>query len=122
MLAADGVDYVCAHGNGMKDYDVSETNALKAALGDQARRVPVSSLKSMCGQALAGSAPMQVVASCLAIRDHCVPPTINYDEPDPLCDLDYVPNTTRTVRVRNALVHAHSMGGSHTVVMLGQPR
>ncbi len=63
---------------------------------------------------------MQIVASCLAIRDHCVPPTINYDEADPRCDLDYVPNVSRIVRVRTAMVHAHSMGGSHTVVILGK--
>jgi 3-oxoacyl-(acyl-carrier-protein) synthase len=121
-LAPERIDYVCAHGNGMRDYDISETNALKTALGDHARRVPISSLKAMCGQALAGSPPMQVVASCLTIRDRCVAPTINYDEADPLCDLDYVPNAARTARVRNVLVHAHSMGGSHTVVILGQPR
>jgi 3-oxoacyl-[acyl-carrier-protein] synthase II len=121
LVETENIDYVSAHGNGMKDYDVSETSALKTALGPQARRVPISSLKSMCGQALAGSAPMQVVASCLAIRDRCVPPTINYDEPDPLCDLDYVPNQSRVVRVRNVLIHAHSMGGSHTVMVLGKP-
>jgi 3-oxoacyl-(acyl-carrier-protein) synthase len=72
----------------------------------------------MCGQALAASSAMQVVASCLAIRDGIVPPTINYRVPDPACDLDYVPNSSRQVRVRNVLIHSQSIGGSHAVLIL----
>jgi 3-oxoacyl-[acyl-carrier-protein] synthase II len=83
--------------------------------------VPISSLKSMCGQALAASSAMQVVVTCLAIRDGVVPPTINYSVPDPKCDLDYVPNVARTARVRNSLIHAHSLGGSHVTMVLGAP-
>jgi 3-oxoacyl-[acyl-carrier-protein] synthase II len=64
---------------------------------------------------------MQIVSACLALRDHRVPPTINYQEGDPKCDLDYVPNKSRAVRVSNILVHAHSMGGSHTAVILSHP-
>ncbi|PYN88153.1 MAG: hypothetical protein DMD87_10785 [Candidatus Rokuibacteriota bacterium] len=83
--------------------------------------MPISSIKSMCGQALAASSAMQVVASCLAIRDSIVPPTINHRVPDPVCDLDYVPNFARPARVRNVLIHAQSIGGSHAALVLGAP-
>jgi 3-oxoacyl-(acyl-carrier-protein) synthase len=75
----------------------------------------------MCGQALAASGAMQIVASCLAIRDSIVPPTINYTVPDPACDLDYVPNVSRAIRLRTALIHAQSIGGSHAAIVLGTP-
>jgi 3-oxoacyl-[acyl-carrier-protein] synthase II len=120
-LNARDLDFVCAHGNSMPDYDVAETAGIKRALRGHAWNIPISSLKSMCGQALAASSAMQVVTACLAIRDDIVPPTINYRVPDPRCDLDYVPNTSRTTRVRNALIHAHSLGGSHVAMILGAP-
>jgi 3-oxoacyl-[acyl-carrier-protein] synthase II len=115
------IDFICAHGNSMPDYDAAETAGIKQVFRAHAWNVPVSSLKSMCGQALAASSAMQVVVSCLAIRDGIVPPTINYSVPDPNCDLDYVPNVARTVRVRNSLVHAHSLGGSHVTMVLSAP-
>jgi 3-oxoacyl-(acyl-carrier-protein) synthase len=118
-LVPTDLDYICAHGNGLVDYDASETASIKRALGRQAACVPVSSIKSMCGQALAASGAMQVVAACLAIRDNVIPPTINYDVPDPNCDLDYVPNRARTARVRNALIHAQSIGGTHVALIIG---
>jgi 3-oxoacyl-(acyl-carrier-protein) synthase len=120
-LRAIDVDYCVAHGNAMPDYDVAETAGLKAALGRQAYCLPISSIKSMCGQALGASGAMQVVAGSLALRDQRVPPTINYEVRDPACDLDYVPNEARSVRVRHVLVHAASLGGSHSVVVLGAP-
>jgi 3-oxoacyl-[acyl-carrier-protein] synthase II len=120
-LTPDHIDYICAHGNSLVDYDASETAAIKLAFGDRSWSVPISSIKSMCGQALAASGAMQIVASCLAIRDGVVPPTINYQVRDPLCDLDYVPNASRLVRVRNVLIHAQSIGGSHVAMILGAP-
>ena len=120
-LDAREIDFICAHGNSMQDYDAAETAGIKRVFRSHAWNVPVSSLKSMCGQALAASSAMQVVTSCLAIRDSLVPPTINYRVPDPNCDLDYVPNVARTTRVRNALIHAHSLGGSHVTMILGAP-
>jgi len=120
-LTPDHVDYVCAHGNSLVDYDASETAAIKLVFGNRSWSIPVSSIKSMCGQALAASGAMQIVASCLAIRDDVVPPTINYQVRDPLCDLDYVPNTSRSARVRNVLIHAQSIGGSHVAMILGAP-
>ncbi|HWP37998.1 MAG TPA: beta-ketoacyl-[acyl-carrier-protein] synthase family protein [Gemmatimonadales bacterium] len=118
-LRPDDIDYIAAHGNGMIDYDLAETAGIKRALGRHAYNVPISSLKAMCGQSLAASGAMQVVAACLSLRDQRVPPTINFQERDPECDLDYVPNRSRAARIRNVLVHAHSMGGSHTAVVLG---
>jgi 3-oxoacyl-(acyl-carrier-protein) synthase len=120
-LTRNDIDYVCAHGNSLVDYDISETAGIKLALGDRAWSVPISSIKSMCGQAMAASGAMQVVASCLAIRDSIVPPTINFTLRDPACDLDYVPNTARRARIRTVLVHAQSIGGSHTALILGVP-
>ena len=112
------LDYISAHGNSIPSHDAAETAGIKLALGDRAYSVPVSSIKSMCGQAFAASSAMQVVASCLAMRDGVLPPTINYTELDPTCDLDYVPNTARAARVRTVLVHARGIGGSHTTMLL----
>jgi 3-oxoacyl-[acyl-carrier-protein] synthase II len=120
-LTRHDIDYVCAHGNSLVDYDISETAGIKLALGDRAWSVPISSIKSMCGQAMAASGAMQVVASCLAIRDNIVPPTINFTHRDPACDLDYVPNVSRRARIRTVLVHAQSIGGSHAALILGAP-
>ncbi|HEX9382367.1 MAG TPA: beta-ketoacyl-[acyl-carrier-protein] synthase family protein [Gemmatimonadaceae bacterium] len=120
-LSRRDIDYICAHGNSLVDYDAAETAGIKLALEDRAWSVPISSIKSMCGQALAASSAMQVVASCLAIRDNVLPPTINYSVPDPACDLDYVPNSARPARVRTVLIHAQSIGGSHAAMILGAP-
>jgi len=120
-LTRNDIDYICAHGNSLVDYDASETAGIKLTLKERAWSVPVSSIKSMCGQALAASGAMQTVATCLAIRDGIVPPTINYSVRDPACDLDYVPNIARRVRVRTALIHAQSIGGSHSALILGAP-
>jgi 3-oxoacyl-[acyl-carrier-protein] synthase II len=82
------IDYVAAHGNSMRDYDSAETASIKRVFGKHAWNMPISSLKSMCGQALAASSAMQVVAACLVLRDQIVLPTINHTTPDPSCDLD----------------------------------
>jgi 3-oxoacyl-[acyl-carrier-protein] synthase II len=117
-LEPKDIDFICAHGNSMPDYDAAETAGIKRAFGRRAWSVPVSSLKSMCGQALAASSAMQVVTGCLTLRDQVLPPTANYRVPDPRCDLDYVPNRARRARVRNVLIHAHSLGGSHVAMVL----
>lgn len=120
-LTPDDIDWICAHGNAMQDYDVAETAGIKRVFGSRAWNIPVSSLKSMCGHSLAASGAISTVAACLAIRDQIVPPTINYEYPDPLCDLDYVPNRARRGRIRTVLIHTHSLGGSHVVLILGAP-
>jgi 3-oxoacyl-[acyl-carrier-protein] synthase II len=120
-LAPSAIDYVSAHGNSIPENDVAETAALKLALGSHAYNIPISSLKSMCGQAFAASSAMQVVASCLTLRDQTIPPTINFAAPDRGCDLDYVPNRARVARVRVVLLHVRSIGGSHASMILGLP-
>ncbi len=115
------VDYVNAHGNGLPDYDRVDTRALRHALGSAADRLPVSSIKSMIGHALGAAASFQIAATCLTLAHSVIPPTINYEEPDPSCDLDYVPNQARVARVLVALVNAHAAGGSHSVLLLGAP-
>jgi 3-oxoacyl-[acyl-carrier-protein] synthase II len=112
------IDYVAAHGNSMRDYDAAETASIKQVFGSHAWNMPISSLKSMCGQALAASSAMQVVTACLALRHQVAPPTINYHVPDPSCDLDYVPNVARAARIRSVLVHSHSLGGLHSAMVL----
>jgi 3-oxoacyl-[acyl-carrier-protein] synthase II len=114
------VDYINAHGVGLRDYDAAETNALKAVFEDQAYHIPVSSIKSMIGQPFAAGSSLQVVASCLTLRHGIIPPTINYNTPDPACDLDYVPHRARRARVRTLLVHAHGMGGTDSALVLGK--
>jgi 3-oxoacyl-[acyl-carrier-protein] synthase II len=120
-LVPNDVDYICAHGNSMINYDAAETAGIKSAFGKSAWSLPVSSIKSMCGHALGAAGAMQVVTACLVLRDGIVPPTINYEERDDACDLDYVPNVSRRVRARTVLVHSHSIGGTHMVMVLGAP-
>src|SRR6185437_903392 len=90
------VDYINAHGSGTKQNDRHETAAFKRSLGEHAYRVPVSSIKSMVGHSLGAIGSIELAACALAIEYGVVPPTANYEEPDPLCDLDYVPKTART--------------------------
>jgi 3-oxoacyl-[acyl-carrier-protein] synthase II len=114
------IDYINAHGLGLPDYDAAETNAIKAVFRDQAYHIPVSSLKSIIGHPFAAASALQVVASCLTLQHGIIPPTINYDTPDPRCDLDYVPHRARRARVHTLLVHAHGMGGTDSALVLGK--
>jgi 3-oxoacyl-[acyl-carrier-protein] synthase II len=119
QLPKSRLDYISAHGVGLRDYDLAETVAIKTLLGRQAYHIPVSSIKSMIGQPFAAGGSLQVVASCLTLRHGYIPPTINYDTPDPCCDLDYVPNRARAARVRALLIHAHGTGGTDSALVLG---
>ncbi|MEX2224699.1 MAG: beta-ketoacyl-[acyl-carrier-protein] synthase family protein [Candidatus Rokuibacteriota bacterium] len=115
------LDYINAHGNSLPDYDLIETRAFRRALGKAAYSVPASSIKSMIGHAMGAASAFQTVASCLTLKHSMLPPTINYEVPDPECDLDYVPNEARASRVRTLLINAHAMGGTHSVLVLGKP-
>jgi act minimal PKS ketosynthase (KS/KS alpha) len=116
------VDYVSAHGAGTRHNDRYETDALKAGLGDHARRVPVSSIKSMIGHALGAAGALDVVAGALAIQHDTVPPTANLHEPDPACDLDYTPLYAREQRTSTVLSVASGFGGFHSAAVLARPR
>jgi 3-oxoacyl-[acyl-carrier-protein] synthase II len=93
---------------------------LKAALGERARQIPVSSIKSMIGHCLCASGAIEAVATALTVRDGKIPPTIHYSNPDPACDLDYVPNAARDAEVRVALSNSFAFGGNSSVVVLAR--
>ncbi len=120
-LAPEAVDYVSLHGTGTVLNDVVETRALKRLFGERARQVPGSSLKSMIGHPQGASGAASIVATALAIRDGYVPPTINLDVPDPACDLDYVPNRGRAMRVQVALCNCIGFGSKNAAVVLRSP-
>jgi len=115
-LEPEAVDYVNAHGTSTQANDSNETAAIKSALGDWAYRIPVSSTKSMTGHLLGGSGGIEAVAAVLAIEHNLVPPTINYQNPDPACDLDVVPNQAREHTLNVVLSNSFGFGG-HNVCL-----
>lgn len=115
------VDYISAHGNSMHDYDLLETRSFHRIFQDGVYNIPISSIKSMIGHAMGAAASFQVAATCLSLEQGVIPPTINYEVPDPECDLDYVPNEARHARIRTALINAHGVGETHAVLVLGKP-
>ncbi|WP_335977871.1 beta-ketoacyl-[acyl-carrier-protein] synthase family protein [Streptomyces sp. CA2R106] len=112
------VDYVNAHGSGTKQNDRHETAAVKRSLGEHARTVPMSSIKSMVGHSLGAIGAIELAACALALQHDVVPPTANYETPDPECDLDYVPCTARQVRLRSVLSVGSGFGGFQSAVVL----
>jgi 3-oxoacyl-[acyl-carrier-protein] synthase II len=118
-IAADEVDYINAHGTSTDLGDIAETNAIKQAFGAHARKVSISSTKSMTGHLLGASGGIELIACILSIRDGIVHPTINLDNPDPQCDLDYVPNFARERKVRYAISNSFGFGGHNACVVVG---
>ncbi len=117
-LAPEDVDYVSAHGTATQLNDASETAAIKSALGEHAYNVGVSSTKSMTGHIMGATGAIETVFCALAIRDQVMPPTINYETPDPACDLDYVPNRARQATVDVCLNNAFGFGGHNSVLVI----
>ncbi|MFG2309411.1 beta-ketoacyl-[acyl-carrier-protein] synthase family protein [Streptomyces sp. NPDC048566] len=115
------IDYVNAHGSGTRQNDRHETAAVKRSLGDHAYGTPMSSIKSMVGHSLGAIGAIEVVACVLALRHQVVPPTANYETPDPECDLDYVPRTARPRKLRNVLSVGSGFGGFQSAVLLTGP-
>jgi len=115
------VDHVNAHGTSTKLNDETETRAVRAALGKHADRVTVTANKSMLGHTMGASGALEVVSTLLSIRDGIIPPTINYETPDPACNLDYVPNQARRQQVRAALKNSFAFGGENAVLVLRNP-
>ncbi len=120
-LRADDIDYINAHGTSTKANDATETAAIKTVFGDHASAVPISSTKSMTGHLLGGAGALESLVCVLAIRDGVVPPTINYETPDPECDLDYVPNTAREIDVGRAMTNSFGFGGHNVALVFGRP-
>lgn len=111
------VDYINAHAASTPLGDKAETAAIKAALGERAMRVPVSSAKSMIGHLIGAAGAIEAMATILTIRDQVIHPTINYETPDPECDLDYVPNTARQATVQVALSNSFGLGGQNACLV-----
>ena len=113
------IDYVNAHGTSTKYNDAIETRAIKKCFGDHARKIAISSTKSMVGHLLGGSSAVELVATALSIHQGVVHPTRNLETPDPECDLDYVPREAREMRVRNALSNSLGFGGHNVSICVG---
>ncbi|MFF8995984.1 beta-ketoacyl-[acyl-carrier-protein] synthase family protein [Streptomyces sp. NPDC014983] len=120
-VPVESIDYVNAHGSGTRQNDRHETAAIKRALGEHARRVPVSSIKSMIGHSLGAIGSIEIAASVLALQHHVVPPTANLHTADPECDLDYVPLTARDHRTDTVLTVGSGFGGFQSAMVLTTP-
>ena len=119
-LEPERVGYVNAHGTSTPQGDLAETNAIKAVFGDHAYELAVSSTKSVTGHCFGAAGAIEAMMCVLAVRDGVLPPTMNYAEPDPECDLDYVPNEARRVQVDVALSNAMGLGGHNGCVLVGR--
>lgn len=119
-LNPEDVDYVNAHGTATPQNDSAETASIKRALGERARRILISSIKSMLGHCLCSAGAIEAVATVMTIETGVIPPTIRWEEPDPECDLDVVPNVAREQPVRAALSNSFAFGGNSTVVAFGR--
>lgn len=119
-LGPRDVGYVNAHGTSTRLNDLVETIAIKRVFGEQAYRVPISSSKSMLGHLLGAAGAVELIISVMALRQGVVPPTINYETPDPECDLDYVPNVAREVKVRHALSNSFGFGGQNASLIVSR--
>jgi len=116
-ISPEEVDYINAHGTSTELNDITETVAIKKVFGDYAYRLPVSSTKSMTGHLLGAAGSTEAVFSVLAIRDKIIPPTINYESPDPRCDLDYVPNVAREKDLKVVVSNSFGFGGTNAVLV-----
>ncbi|HEX2480811.1 MAG TPA: beta-ketoacyl-ACP synthase II [Methylomirabilota bacterium] len=119
-LSPEAVDYVNAHGTSTQLNDQHETEAIKAVFGDHARRLAVSSIKSMTGHLVGAAGGVEAIATVLALHHGVLPPTINHTTPDPACDLDYVPNQARRVPIRVAMSNSFAFGGTNAILVLGR--
>jgi 3-oxoacyl-[acyl-carrier-protein] synthase II len=119
-LKPEDIDVIFAHGTGTPLNDVSETKAIKKVFGEHAYRLAITATKSMVGHLLGAAGALSSLAAVLSIRDGIVPPTINLEEPDPECDLDYVPKVARKMEVRKAMVNAFGFGGQNVAVIFGR--
>ncbi|MCC7206321.1 MAG: beta-ketoacyl-ACP synthase II [Anaerolineae bacterium] len=117
-LTVQDIDYINAHGTSTPLNDAQETKVIKMVFGEQAYNVPISSTKSVTGHAMSSSGSFEAIFSLLAIRDSLIPPTINYEVPDPDCDLDYVPNEARPASLTHVMSNSFGFGGQNAVLVL----
>jgi 3-oxoacyl-(acyl-carrier-protein) synthase len=114
----DDIGYINAHGTGTSLNDQSETRAIKAAFGDKAYEIPISSTKSMTGHMMGATGALEAIFCVQAVREGILPPTIHYETPDPECDLDYIPNEAREEKINLALSNAFGFGGHNAVLAI----
>lgn len=119
-IQPEEVDYINAHGTSTVLNDKIETLAIRRAFGERAKKIPVSSIKSMIGHLLGACGAVELIASALTIDKSFIPPTINYENPDPECDLDYVPNKGRSQGIRIIISNSFSFGGKNSILVLGK--
>ncbi len=117
-VSLEDIDYISAHGTGTKENDSIETKAVKVVFGDRAKSIPMSSIKSMLGHLIAAAGAVEAIACVLAIRDQKLPPTHNLKNPDPECDLDYVPNAARDAEVEVCLSNSFGFGGQNDTLII----
>lgn len=117
-IKPEEVDYINAHGTGTPQGDINETNAIKRVFGDHAYKIPISSTKSMTGHLLGGAGGVETIFSVLSMNRGVAPPTINLEDPDPECDLDYVPNEARGIEAKIALTNSFGFGGTNSTLIL----
>jgi nodulation protein E len=115
-LAPEAIQYVNAHGTGTRLNDSTETAVLKRAFGKHATELAISSTKALHGHAMGASAALELITTVMTVRNGIIPPTVNYSEPDPECDLDYVPNTARQQQVSAAISNSFAFGGLNAVL------
>jgi 3-oxoacyl-[acyl-carrier-protein] synthase II len=118
-IDAPTIDYVNAHGTGTEPHDPAEVQAVKKVLGERARQIPMSSIKAAIGHMMGGAGVAEAVATVMAINEGVVPPTVNYREPDPECDLNHVPNEAQQAEVRRAISISAGIGGNNACIVLG---
>jgi len=116
-LKPEEIDYINAHGTSTPLNDLTETLAIKAVFGEHAKRIPISATKSMTGHLLGAAGSTEAIFTVLALRDGILPPTLNYEEPDPECDLDYVPNVARRQEVKVGMSNAFGFGGTNATLI-----
>ena len=119
-VSHDQVGYINAHGTSTRFNDRDETTAIKSVFGEQSYKIPISSTKSMIGHLTGAAGGVEIAVTALALHDGILPPTINYETPDPECDLDYVPNTARKSDIRVAISNSMGFGGHNAVVVLAK--
>ncbi len=120
-VAPEQLGYINSHGSSTPANDAAETAAYKAVFGAQAYHIPISSTKSMIGHTQGAASALEAIVTALALRDHLLPPTVNQEQSDPACDLDYIPNVARQSAVSVALTHSSGFGGVNTALLLAAP-
>ncbi|BCL81196.1 beta-ketoacyl-[acyl-carrier-protein] synthase II [Ktedonobacteria bacterium brp13] len=119
-LQPEAIDYINAHGSSTRPNEIAETMAYKTVFGEQAYHIPINATKSLIGHTQGAASAIETIVSALVLHEQMIPPTINQEQPDPICDLDYVPNSARAAHVQIALTHSSGFGGVNSALVLAQ--